>query len=113
VRERVVNPSIESALRRFSIAVRERFAARVRTLCLFGSYARGEAHEESDVDVLVVIDDLTDDERREVLDLAYSVDASAEWVGLAPLVFPTALADDMRKRERRLMLDIAREGIAL
>lgn len=105
---------IDDALRRFSSALRERFAGRLREVVLFGSFARGEAHEESDVDVLVVVDDLTEKERREVLDLAYDVALAApEWVGLSPLPYSTAQAAELRGRERRLFRDIDREGVPL
>jgi predicted nucleotidyltransferase len=45
---------------------------------LFGSRARGEADEDSDVDVLVTIDDVTPAERREVFGMAYDADAVNE-----------------------------------
>lgn len=38
------------AIIEFALWLRERFVARVSELSLFGSRARGEAHEESDVD---------------------------------------------------------------
>ena len=79
-------------------AVRERFGARVQEVVLFGSQARGEAHEESDVDVLIVIDDLSEEERRAVLDLTFAPDAASdEWLGLSPLVYSTEQAARMRR----------------
>ncbi len=38
--------------------VREAFGERVREVLIFGSRARGDWNEESDLDVLVVIDDM-------------------------------------------------------
>ena len=38
--------------------LRDLYGARLRGVYLFGSYARGEADEESDVDVLIVLDRL-------------------------------------------------------
>jgi hypothetical protein len=92
--------AVTVALGRFTSAVRARF---------------GEAHDESDVDVLVVIDGLTESERRDVMGLAYDADAADRqaWVGLAPLPYATTQADELRAREKRLLLDIGREGIAL
>lgn len=82
---------------------------------MFGSYARGDANEESDVDVLVVVDGLTDDELLEVASLANEADAAdrAHWSGLAPFACSSEKAADMRSRERLLFRDIDREGIAL
>ncbi len=40
-------------------------AGRPRKIILFGSYARGETHRDSDLDVLVVADDAVRDARRE------------------------------------------------
>jgi predicted nucleotidyltransferase len=102
-----------STLARFSSSVRARFGGRVREMILFGSHARGDAHEESDVDVLVVIDELTFDETREVFAISYEIDSTVDWLGLAPLPLSTSAVNDMRERERLLMRDIARDGVAL
>ena len=36
--------------------LRELYGGRVRRILLFGSWARGDAHPESDIDLLVVLD---------------------------------------------------------
>ncbi len=106
--------AVTAVLGRFREALRERYGGRLREITLFGSQARGTTHEDSDVDVLVVIDDLTDAERGDVFDLAYRIDASNEpWVGLMPLAYPTSQAQELRSREKLLFSDIARDGIAL
>jgi predicted nucleotidyltransferase len=109
-----VPPTIALALERFGGAVRARFAGRVQQIVLFGSFARGDAHEESDVDVLVVIDDLTDQERVRVIGLAYEVDSLLDdFVGLSALVYSTEQAARMRTGGRRLFRDIDSEGLSL
>jgi uncharacterized protein len=55
--------SERQALLALAAWLRDRFGPRLADLRLFGSRARGEGHEESDLDVLVAIDDLTSDER--------------------------------------------------
>lgn len=105
---------VSEALARFARAVRERFGSRVSELVLFGSYARGEAHEDSDVDVLVVVDDLSPIEEREILDAAYEVKLGMEdWIGLVPLVLPTARVAELRAAGRSLWRDIGTEGVTL
>jgi predicted nucleotidyltransferase len=92
--------------------LRDRLGSRVHALKLFGSWARGEATERSDVDVWVLVDRL-DTETRHVpfevardtlleheLDLTPTVMAVSEWQGLVD-------------RERRIARDIEREGIPL
>lgn len=46
-------------VRQYAELVRRHFD--VRSIVLFGSYARGNAREESDIDVAVVLDELKDD----------------------------------------------------
>ncbi len=105
---------IAEALGRFRAALRERFGDRLRELVLFGSQARGEATEESDVDLLVIVEGLTEAERREVLDLAWAAGAAgAEYVCLSPLPYSSDQIADLRRRERRLPREIAKDGIAL
>jgi predicted nucleotidyltransferase len=113
--EPALPPAVSAALERFERALRGRFPERLRELTLFGSYARGEAHEESDVDILVVVDGLTEAERRDVFDLAHDADAAdrERWTGLSPLAYSTAQAAELRARERLLFRDIDREGLPL
>jgi predicted nucleotidyltransferase len=107
--------AVRAALDRFRAALERRFGSRLRELVLFGSHARGDAHEESDVDVLVVVEGLTPEEKIEVFDLGYDADAAdrAAWVGLAPFAVSLEAARHLRGRERRIMADIARDGIRL
>ncbi len=44
----------EKALRDFLKRVKEKFGDRIEKVILFGSYARGDAGEESDIDLLVI-----------------------------------------------------------
>jgi predicted nucleotidyltransferase len=57
----------------------------MRGLTLFGSRARSEGHEESDLDLLVLIADVTREERSEVLDIAGPIEIESGIV-LSPLV---------------------------
>jgi uncharacterized protein len=106
--------TVESALGAFRHRVDDRFGARVREVVLFGSYARGEATEESDVDVLVVIQDLTEGERREVFDFAYDAGAATDdYVCISPLPYSETQVVELRARERRLLKEIDRDGVAV
>jgi uncharacterized protein len=51
-------PEVREAIERFRESVRSRFGGRLRQITLFGSQARGDAHADSDVDLLVVVDAL-------------------------------------------------------
>jgi hypothetical protein len=110
-----ISGPVSRALERYKRSLQQAFGHRLSELVLYGSQARGEAHEESDVDVLVLVDDLTENERRMAIDLAYDANAAERdnWAGISPLVHSTALANDLRQRERLIMRDIARDGIWL
>lgn len=92
--------------------LRRRFEGRLEVLRLFGSYARGDSHAESDVDVLVVVRDLSERERRETFEIAYEVYLD-RWIDVSPLALSSAEWEDRRARELRLVSDIEREGMAL
>jgi uncharacterized protein len=113
--ELFVTPAVTRALERYQVSLERAFGDRLREFVLYGSQARGTAHEESDVDVLVVVDDLTEDEHRLAVDLAYDANAAEReiWVGVSPLVRSTTAMNDLRDRERLITRNIARDGIWL
>ena len=105
-------PLIVSTLKEFADWVRARFGERVSDLCLFGSWARGEATEESDVDVLVVIEGLTSDELYAVVARSAEI-ATARNVLLRPLVMSGDEYEALRRGDRLLYREIARDGAPL
>ena len=84
----------------------------MRELTLFGSVARGEARDESDVDIAMVVDDLTFAEARGLDEVTGDVLTDLD-VLITPFALSTARADELRRRERLIMQDIARDGIPL
>jgi predicted nucleotidyltransferase len=103
---------LDAALADYAARLRTRFGGRLRLVSLFGSWARGEAHEDSDLDVAVVIEDLTRLEWREAVGLAaFSLIELGE--PLSPFVVSGARFDELRARERRIARDILAEGVAL
>jgi uncharacterized protein len=96
----------------FARWVRTRFGARLRELVLFGSVARGEVREDSDVDIAVIVDDITGAEIREITDTTGDI-LTHYCILIAPLVLSTARMVELRKRERLIAKEIARDGVAL
>lgn len=89
-----------------------RFGARLRELALFGSRARGEGDEESDLDVLVVVDELAWAEAREVA--AFRGDLLTRHdVLVSPFSVSTARMAELRARERLIAIEIDRDRVAL
>jgi predicted nucleotidyltransferase len=110
----IAAPHVQALLARFRDELALHFGERLREVTLFGSRARGEAHEDSDADLLVVVDDLTESERAFVLDLSWRVAFEAdEYLVLAPLVYSSAQAGVLRSREKRLFCEIERDGVSL
>jgi predicted nucleotidyltransferase len=104
--------SEHAALRAFVDWVRGRFGTRLREIALFGSRARGEGHEESDLDVLVVIDDLTSREAREIAHQCGDVLTEHD-VLISPFAVASARFALLRNRERRIAREIDRDAVAL
>lgn len=105
---------VQAAVDRFRSGVTRRFGDRLVDLRLFGSFARGEAWEESDVDVLVLVEDVTRDERDEIVALATDAGLSDEaCVVISPFVRSPEQLAERRRRELRIATDIDREGVPL
>jgi len=93
--------------------LRERFGRRIADIRLFGSWARGEADEDSDVDVLVVFEEPpTREEREEISWRRYDIDLENGTV--TSLLAETREAWDGEPfRGTSLRRAVEREGVAL
>ncbi len=81
-------------------------------LILFGSRARGDYDEDSDIDVAIIVDDLPREMKDRVLDLVTDLELE-RLEPLSSLVLSQADFDALRSRERRIALDIEEEGIVV
>jgi predicted nucleotidyltransferase len=97
----------EQAARRLADA----YGDRLQQVVLFGSWARGEAHEESDVDLVVVLDLVGDraSESERIVDVLFDLEADSR---RAIEAFPVAEAD-VRERRRRLVRAALDEGLPM
>lgn len=105
-------PDVSGALRAYAECLRSRFGARLRWARLFGSFARGEAHDRSDVDVAAVVEDLTREEWREAVGDAHDIELDSE-VPLSPFVVSGAHFDHLVVRERLIARNILSQGVPL
>jgi predicted nucleotidyltransferase len=82
----------------------------VRRVALFGSWARGEAHEDSDVDVFVLLSKATGSERARAIDTGAMIGLERGLV-ITPLVLTQEEWDELVRRERLLAHEIQRDGV--
>ncbi len=106
--------SIEAeAINRFHVRVKKKFGKRLIKMKIFGSRARMEGSELSDIDILVIVDKLkSPKDKRAIFTIAAEIYGENE-IDISPLVMSPQEFEEMRRRERRLALDIIKEGIAL
>ncbi len=81
---------ISSILEEFIAGVKNILGKRMKKIILYGSYARGDFNENSDVDIMILTD-LTDDEMYEyfvkISDLAFDIEFDNNFdITLSPLV---------------------------
>ena len=81
-------------------------------IILFGSMARGDNDDESDVDVAVITRGSSRELKHQILDEVAEIELEHD-MPLSVLVFSDEEFDRLKKRERRIALDIEDEGVLL
>jgi predicted nucleotidyltransferase len=95
-------------LSEFADRVRSLLGERVRAITLFGSRARGEGRDDSDIDVLVLVAAMSRGERRRVQDIGADLSLASDLV-LSPLVADAA----GWRQDVPLARAVASEGVPL
>lgn len=108
-----LSPQERRLAEEFARRVRRRFGDRLLEMRVFGSRARGEAHEESDLDIWVLLDRAGWDELKQVSGIATDFVLEQELPVIAPLVMGRDQYERLVSLERLLTREIARDGIPL
>jgi len=109
------NRRLSWALEEFSRRVFD-FLPQIQSLVLFGSVARGEMTETSDVDILVIVPNLVQESfnqmMRDVDKLAEEVDATYP-LNLAPITMTVKDFEAAVREKKRIAQDVLRDGLIL
>src|SRR3989338_2418563 len=100
------------AIRSFKERLVGLLGARLKEIRLFGSRARGEGDEESDIDLLLLVKDLGREEKSRILDWACDLSLDTN-VRLSPLVMSEDHFRLLVRRERLLAREIQDQGVSL
>ena len=100
---------IEPILRELKEGLQAIYGERLKGVYLFGSRARGDAEEDSDIDVAVVLEDFVTsrEERKRWSRLASEVGLKYTCV---PMIIPVREAD-WRNRDDSFLRNVRREGV--
>ena len=106
-----VSPQIPDVVREVRRRLEALYGPRLRHVILYGSHARGEADEGSDIDLLIVLDDF-DDARAELA----RMDPIASELSLehdAVISNLVVRAGEYARRNSPLLMNVRREGVRL
>ena len=103
----------KEALKDFKSRLEKKYEDNLANLILFGSTARGEWDDGSDIDVLVVLHDFEDfwQEFHTVIDIAYLVSMNTDFqVLISPVL---SKESEYKNAKDILLLNIKREGVTV
>lgn len=92
----------------FTERLKEKLGNQLRGVILFGSHARGDFHNDSDYDVIVLVDKKSDELRQRIRDIAWSVGWEYE-ASISPFI-----SEEKRFSEDHyepLFINVRREGL--
>lgn len=104
--------AVRNVLTAFTTRVRGELGSQVTAIRLFGSHARGETSEDSDIDVLVLLREVDFERKKQILDVAGDLWADTGLL-VSPVVIGFELYHKWRRQERPLVMAIEREGTSL
>lgn len=99
-------------LKELKESLKKLYGDQILKMILFGSRARGDHDEDSDIDIALIVRGLTPQLKDKILDEVAEFELRHDVV-LSLLILSEEDFYHLKERERRIALDIEREGIPL
>lgn len=111
---RSANALAHRAARRFKSMITAAWGERIRDVRVFGSMARDDAHEGSDLDILVLVDVWEPEIQRGIAFAALDVvdELDLPYI-ICPLIMSQAHFEDLRHTDRLLAREVDAHGVAV
>ncbi len=109
----VVEPKIERLINRVESELKNLLADKLEKVILFGSYSRGDYDDESDIDILALVDAPQPDETYEETLLDIIVDLSIEFDMVLSLILENTECYEKSKETQPLLRNIEKEGVEI
>lgn len=90
----------------------ELFGESIKKIVLFGSKARGDYDENSDIDLAIIVSDLNKEKKDKILKEIINLEIEYN-IPLSTLILSEEDFKLLKERERRIAYDIEKEGIEL
>jgi predicted nucleotidyltransferase len=104
--------STEEVLKELRKRVEGQLGDRLVRMVLFGSRARRDFDIESDIDIAMIVRDLSRELKHQILDSVAEIEMKY-FTPLSVHILSESEFERLKKRERRFALDIEREGVPL
>ena len=92
----------------------EKFISRIHSIILFGSYVKGTATKQSDIDLLFIVDNLKDKKLREVIDRESASYQYTHNTKISPLITDIKEFKEMLKsKEFNVGKEVKESGVSL
>ena len=102
---------IKDIIRELKEGLQKKYGSKLKSIMLFGSYARGEQRDDSDIDVAIILEDFSN--------ACSEIERTGDIVSSLSLKFNTLISlvpikeNDWLKTKTSLILNIKRDGIAV
>lgn len=102
---------IKDILRELKEGLQKKYGSKLKSMMLFGSYARGEQRSDSDIDIAIILEDFSH--------ACVEIERTGDIVSSLSLKFDTLISlvpikeEDWRRRKTALISNIKRDGMAV
>lgn len=102
----------DTVLKELKDTLEKNLGDRLVKMVLYGSRARGDFDIESDIDIAIIVRELSRELKHQILDTVAEIEIKY-LTPLSILIFSDSEFEHLKRRERRIALDIEREGAPL
>ena len=106
------HPEEQQWLERYRAAVTSRYREALKDVFIYGSKARGDGHEESDIDVLLIVKNEASGLKRTLRRIGYRL-ASSSYAMPSILARTEAEWERLRQRQSPLRNAVERDGVSV